>query len=118
MFDALKYGFANYFNFSGKTVRSTFWYWILATVIISILLQITDYFLVAPALGVPTEGVGASQPLSWLYSLAIFIPSIAMGIRRLRDAGKPGWLILLSLIPLVGTLVLIYFFVQPSEGSE
>ena len=52
-----------------------------------------------------------------MISIALFIPSIAVGIRRLHDIGKSGWWYLLILLPLVN-LVLIYFFILDSQPGE
>ena len=51
-----------------------------------------------------------------LYSLAVMLPSIGLGVRRLHDTGRTGWLALLALIPLVN-LVLIYFFVLEGDAG-
>ena len=53
---------------------------------------------------------------SMLYSLAVMLPSIGLGVRRLHDTGRTGWLALLALIPLVN-LVLIYFFVLEGDAG-
>ncbi|RGP40275.1 hypothetical protein BPTFM16_00557 [Altererythrobacter insulae] len=116
--DAWKAGFSRYFDFSGTTSRPMFWYWVLATILVLLVLSLLDAFLVNPALGVESTPDNPSNPLAWLYSVAIIIPNIAIGVRRLRDAGHSPFLILLGLIPLLN-LVLIYFFVQPTKpGSE
>ncbi len=49
-----------------------------------------------------------------LYGLAVLIPGIAVGIRRLHDTGKSGWWLLIALVPFVGIIVLIVFFCQDS----
>ena len=54
--------------------------------------------------------------VSMLYSLAVMLPSIGLGVRRLHDTGRTGWLALLALIPLVN-LVLIYFFVLEGDAG-
>ena len=56
--------------------------------------------------------------LTTLYSLAILIPSIAVGVRRLHDTGRSGWWLLIGLIPVLGSIVLIVFFVLDSEPGE
>ena len=52
------------------------------------------------------------------YALAALLPSIAIAIRRLHDTGKSGWMILVGLIPLVGPIILIVFYVQASDGPN
>ena len=48
----------------------------------------------------------------------MLLPSLAIAIRRLHDSGKSGWLILLGIIPIVGLILLIVFYVQSSEGPN
>ena len=50
-----------------------------------------------------------------LYVVALFVPSLAAAVRRLHDTGKSGWIILISLIPIVGTILLIVFLAQSGE---
>ena len=52
-----------------------------------------------------------------LYALAVIVPSLAIAVRRLHDTGKSGWLLLVGLIPFVGWIILIVFYVQPSENA-
>jgi len=95
-------------DFGGRARRAEYWYFILFNILVSILLQIVEAMI-----GLKTEqGVGL---LSGLYSVAILIPAIAVGVRRLHDTGKTGWLMLVGLIPCVGFLILIFFFVQDSQ---
>jgi len=54
--------------------------------------------------------------LTFIYGLAVLIPGIAVGIRRLHDTDKSGWWLLIGLIPLVGAIVLIVFFA--TEGTR
>ena len=53
-----------------------------------------------------------------LYSLIIFIPGLALTIRRLHDTGKSGWYILVALIPIVGGIIVLYFLVQDSQQEQ
>ena len=55
--------------------------------------------------------------LGGLLTLALLIPSIAVGVRRLHDTGRSGWWLLIALIPLVGAIVLLVFTVQDSEAG-
>ena len=56
--------------------------------------------------------------LYFVYIIGVFLPGIAIVIRRLHDTGKSGWMILVGLIPLVGFIVLIVFYTQPSAGPN
>ncbi len=53
----------------------------------------------------------------FLYWLAVLIPGLSSAVRRLHDTGKSGWMILVALIPLVGSIVLIVFLVQSGERT-
>lgn len=100
MGEAVTLFFTNYVNFSGRSNRGEYWWAFLAIFLISLGLSILDMAL----------GIGL---LGGLFSLATLLPGLAIGARRLHDIDKSGWWLLIGLIPLVGFLVLIYFFVQP-----
>ncbi|HEY7884960.1 MAG TPA: DUF805 domain-containing protein, partial [Cellvibrionaceae bacterium] len=51
-----------------------------------------------------------------LYGLALLIPTLAAGARRLRDAGFTPWLLLIGLIPVIGWIALIVLLAQPTKG--
>ena len=104
--EAISSGFRNYVGFSGRAPRSEFWYWILFTVLVSVVTSIID-------LGVSSSNV---MPFSSISSLATFLPSLAMGVRRLHDGDRSGWWWLLGFIPLIGIIVLIVFWC--SEGTR
>ncbi|MDW3224660.1 MAG: DUF805 domain-containing protein [Paracoccaceae bacterium] len=110
---------SKYITFSGRASRSEYWWWILAIFLLSALTQLIDALVIAPMLGiVPAAGDDASQPLSLILSLAILLPTVAVGVRRLHDIGRSGWWLLLSLIPLIGFLVLLYFYTRPSDPEN
>lgn len=94
-----------YAVFQGRARRTEYWMFILVN------------FLIAIGLGV-IDSVLSLGFLSGLYSLAMLIPSIAVGVRRFHDIGKSGWWILLGLIPLLGLIALIIFFVQDSQPGD
>lgn len=92
----------NYVNFTGRARRAEFWWYFLANLIISIVLNIID-----AAIGF---GSGYGGVLSAIYGLAVLLPGLAVGIRRLHDTDKSGWWLLLVFIPIVGLIVLIVFW--------
>ena len=55
------------------------------------------------------------KPLAGLFYIAVLIPNIAVGIRRLHDIGRSGWWLLLSLIPVLGWIALLILMVQPGR---
>lgn len=102
--------FENYANFSGRARRSEYWYYTLASVIISIILSTLDNFA-----GL-TFGLADSGILSSIYSLLVFLPGLGVMVRRLHDVGKSGWFILVVLIPLAGVIWLL--IVLCTEGNS
>ena len=104
-----------YAVFSGRSRRKEFWYFTLFNFIISLTLEFIDGMATLSYFYNETFGFGL---LGGVYTLAIIIPSIAVSIRRLHDIGKSGWWILISFIPLIGVLVLLYFHVLDSQSEE
>lgn len=100
-----------YAVFSGRARRSEYWYFVLFTLIISVILGIADN-----ALGLVSPEVGTGI-LGGIYSLAVLIPSIAVTVRRLHDTDRSGWWVLVALIPLVG-LVLLVFMIQEGTSED
>lgn len=96
----------NYVGFKGRARRKEYWMFTLFSSIISIILMILDSVLHLPSL------------LNGIYSLAVFLPGIAVGARRLHDTGRSGWWQLLPLIPLVGFIILLVFFCKDSQENE
>ena len=94
-----------YVDFAGRARRKEYWMFTLVSVIISVVLAILDNVLRIGILGL-------------LYSLAVVLPSLAVGVRRLHDTGRSGWWLLISLIPLIGAIVLVVFFATDGERQQ
>ena len=101
-----------YADFSGRARRKEYWMFVLFNMIFAIFAMILDIVL-----GIAIEGVGYG-PLYGLYALAVLIPGLAVAIRRLHDVGKSGWMILISLIPLIGAIWLLVLMVTDSNSGE
>ena len=110
MLEAVRYGLSNYVNFQGRTGRATFWWWVLAVFLFSFALALLDEIILGGGSGIADTG-----PLQALGSLALLLPNLAMAVRRLHDIGRSGWWVLIGIIPIVGWLVLIYWYCQPSR---
>jgi uncharacterized membrane protein YhaH (DUF805 family) len=95
--EAIKAGFSNYVNFSGRAFRSEYWYWVLFAFIGGIVTYMIDR----------TIGIRITEPI---FSLATILPGLAVAIRRLHDLDRSGWWVLLSFIPLIGAIILIVWF--------
>lgn len=97
----------NWSDFSSLSTRPEFWYpWVMHLIIIVILSILTRI----PVIGLLASIAGV------IYSLLLIVPAIAISIRRLHDIGKSGWWLLLWFIPIVGWIILIIFFAQPSQS--
>ncbi|MEM9777168.1 MAG: DUF805 domain-containing protein [Chloroflexota bacterium] len=101
-----------YFDFKGRARRKEYWMFTLFNLIILAALSVIDFAV----LGADVETGG--MILYPLYALIVFIPSLAVGIRRLHDSGRSGWYMFTVFIPVIGSLVLIYFLVQDSEAGD
>jgi len=97
----------NYAVFSGRARRAEYWYFVLFNIIINILLAIFS--------NVIGDNIGI---LGLLYALAVLIPAIAVGVRRLHDTNRSGWWLLISLIPLIGAIVIIVLMALDSHPGE
>jgi uncharacterized membrane protein YhaH (DUF805 family) len=99
---AITSGFVNYTNFKSRAVRSEYWYWTL----FSFLASWTASFVDASA---------GTYLVASLVGLALFLPGLAVGVRRLHDINRSGWWLLISLIPIVGWIVIIVFWTTASD---
>jgi uncharacterized membrane protein YhaH (DUF805 family) len=69
----------------------------------------------------PSEFGEAGLPYGWvytLYALVLFIPGLAVAVRRLHDVGKSGWFLLIGLIPLIGFIWLLVLFLTEGKPGE
>src|ERR1700678_995851 len=101
---AVSAGFSNYVKFSGRAIRSEYWYWVLFTALGNIVAGIIDAVI----------GTSVINPL---FGLAVILPSIAVAIRRLHDLDRTGWWLLIGLIPLIGWIILIIWYCSRGTGG-
>jgi uncharacterized membrane protein YhaH (DUF805 family) len=90
-------------DFQGRSRRSEYWWLVLFNNLGRLFLNLLSSMAAALAL------------LSLIVMLGLLIPSIAVCVGCLHDLGKSGWWLLLGFIPIIGAIVLIYWFVQPGE---
>ena len=121
--DAVRCGFSNYVTFSVRARRSEFWFWVLFAIIVVVVAGVLDSMLFPGMMNVQTDlgdGVAAVSaqggPISALAGLGMFLPSLAMYIRRLHDVDRSGWWLLLAFVPLIGIIVLIVWWC--TEGTR
>lgn len=96
--EAIESGLRNYVQFEGRASRSEYWWFALFTV------------LAAGPVSILSEWA------SGVAALLLFLPSLAVAVRRLHDTDRSGWWLLIGLVPLVGTIVLLVFYL--TRGTD
>ena len=110
--EAIRSGFQRYFDFSSRSCRSEYWFWILFILIGSIAFSLADYV---------TGDVDVSEfgPLENLFALGTIVPWLAVSVRRLHDINRSGWWLLLAIIPIVGWIILlVWAAIKGPEGAN
>ncbi len=105
MIEYFKLALSKYAQFTGRSRRSEYWYFFLVNIILSYGLQ---------GLALATE-MSIFGILAAVVGLALFIPGLAVAVRRLHDIGRSGWWLLIALVPLVGFILLIYWLATDSQ---
>ena len=96
-------------DFSGRARRSEYWFFALFNIILSVVANTLNSLLHLPKFGI----LGGLLPL--VVTLALLVPGIAVGVRRLHDTGRSGLWLLIAFVPVVGAIVLIVLMVQDSH---
>jgi uncharacterized membrane protein YhaH (DUF805 family) len=99
---AVKQALSRYATFSGRARRSEYWWFALFNTVVAVVVSIVDGVL----------GLTVFYPLA---VLALILPGLAVGVRRLHDLGRSGWWLLIAFVPLVGAILLIVWFCQDSQ---
>ncbi|MFT5963078.1 MAG: uncharacterized membrane protein YhaH (DUF805 family) [Burkholderiaceae bacterium] len=95
--DAIKTCFSKYADFNGRASREEFWYFVLFTLLGSLVLNMID------------------NTASVVFSLVTVIPLTAAASRRLHDTNRSGWLQLLWLVPMIGWIIVVIFMAQEAK---
>lgn len=94
-------------DFKGRSRRKEFWlFWLINSMISGLLQQVTG------SLGI------AGTIILVVFGLAIILPMIAVGIRRMHDINKSGWWVLINLVPFIGSIWFIVLAIKDSEPQS
>jgi uncharacterized membrane protein YhaH (DUF805 family) len=106
--EAVQKGISNVGNFEGRSSRPEFWWFALAAWVGYVVLQVIVSAVFRGGFG---------NFLFFVIWVLVWLAILSVSVRRLHDVGQSGWLVLIGFIPCIG-LILIYFFVQPSQGDN
>jgi uncharacterized membrane protein YhaH (DUF805 family) len=95
-----------YAVFSGRARRREYWIFCLFN------------FIIALVLGFVEGLIGSPGIVGGLYSLAVFVPGLAVSVRRLHDTNRSGWWLLIAFVPIIGAIVLLIFMFQDSQPGN
>ncbi|WP_103665191.1 DUF805 domain-containing protein [Gracilimonas amylolytica] len=101
-----------YADFNGRARRKEYWMFVLINMVIAFILGFLDGLIGTYE---AQSGLGV---LSGLYSLFVLIPGVAVGVRRLHDIGKSGWMLLIAFIPIIGFIWLLVLLVLDSHPGS
>ena len=103
--EAIRVCFSKYGTFTGRARRSEYWWFALFGAIVYVVASILD---------------GAAHTVAFVVIalLGLLVPSIAVAVRRLHDTTRSGWWYFISLVPLVGGIILLVYFVSDSTPGS
>ena len=112
--------FAKYVTWQGRASRSEYW-WFVPFVFLAYIVGVVIDNVLGTAFTIPDPMTGeeTSAGYGWvtvLIALGLFLPNLSVVVRRLHDKGRSGWWYWIALIPLIGSLILLYWFV--TRGTE
>lgn len=102
--------FGKYATFSGRAGRPEFWWFALLNVVLSSGASIIDFAMGSGSIHLGWTLTLAQGPVQTVVTLALLLPTLAVGSRRLHDVGHSAWWLLIGLVPCVGFIVLLIFF--------
>ena len=116
-----------YATFDGRASRSEFWWFYLFIILVSLLALMPGYALMIGGAASASDG-SSPGALFWvgvmllliggLFELALIIPQLAVGCRRLHDRGQSGWLQLLLLVPCGNIVLLVFWLMEGTPGDN
>jgi uncharacterized membrane protein YhaH (DUF805 family) len=111
--DAIKSVFSQYVGFTGRARRSEYWWFVVFSILVNIVTSILDNVL-GTTMGADDAFYNAGV-IGTIVGLAMFLPGLAVAVRRLHDTDRTGWWVLIALVPFLGFILLIVFFASDSK---
>ena len=112
--EAVKTCLSKYCCFKGRARRSEYWYWFLFELIVTFVLA----FIGGLIEGITGTEAEIANVLTSIASLAFLLPGLGVQVRRLHDLDKKGWFLLLTLIPVVGSIILLVWACKEGTAGE
>lgn len=109
---AIQAGFRKYADFTGRASRSEFWWWILFTFLVAMIVSAIPM----PSFEFPDGAQVVVPAFTPVWQLAVLLPSLAVTVRRLRDAAVGWGLAFWLLLPVAGLIIVAALCAQPSRG--
>lgn len=109
--DSIRTVLSKYAEFDGRATRPEFWWWMLFSVLVTAALNV---FSVIP---IGIDGSSLGSILTGLWTIATLLPTLAVGVRRLRDADYAWQNIFWILLPIAGIIVLVIYWAKPTAGT-
>ena len=103
--DWFKKGLRNYVNFSGRARRKEYWYFVLVQMGLFFVAMMLDSMIFDSETGL----------FYVVVALGLFLPGLAVTVRRLHDTSRSGWWFLISILPLIGSIILLVFLVSDTK---
>jgi uncharacterized membrane protein YhaH (DUF805 family) len=98
---AIASGFTQYVTFGGRASRSEFWYWFLFSLLGGLVTEMLDSAFFGTS-------IPSASPLNGIFNLILFLPSLAIEVRRLHDINRTGWWLLIA-FTILGIFLLWYW---------
>lgn len=119
--ESIKTVLSKYAVFRGRASRSEFWWWYLFTALIGFAISLVMNIATAQYVTSDFATLLAAQApfiaFSGLVSLAFFLPTVGVTVRRLHDTNRSGGWWWIQLVPFVGVIIIIVFAALPSEDA-
>jgi len=106
--EAVRSVLRKYVQFSGRARRSEYWWWFLVYGVVYLVALVLD----------ANANAGTTAQLAAVVLLSLFLPTLAVSVRRLHDTGRSGWWMLMTFIPVVGTILLIVWLASDSDETN